>query len=195
MTGPGEGWEPGEPPSGWDLAPTDAGNPPDWPAELPDPDDPAEPAADGSSAVAGAPELPADRPSDLPAEPPVDWSASPPDAAAEGVPADGAGDDRAGDGTDPAAWGSSEAADPFPPALEVDVAPTDGGPWVDPDLLGAAGADGADWSGTDPTPPTDPPSALLADLAAADGADPAADWPALAASDDPAVSALARFWR
>lgn len=98
------------------------------------------------------------------------------------------------DRTDPAGWSDAGAeSDPFPPALEVDVLPADGGPWVDPDLLGRPDDWTADPSGPDLVPPTDPPAALLSDLAAADG-DPAAGWDELHASDDPAVRALAAHW-
>ena len=92
------------------------------------------------------------------------------------------------DGTDPAGWADTAAAtDPFPPPLDLDVRTPDGG-WVDPDLLGRTVDDGDDGDGTDP------PEALRADLAAADG-DPDADWATLRESDDPAVRALARYWR
>ena len=61
---------------------------------------------------------------------------------------------------------------------------------MDPSLLGAD---------HDPGPPlaepTDPPAALLADLHAADGGgDEPASAGALAASDDPAIRALAAYW-
>lgn len=64
--------------------------------------------------------------------------------------------------------------------------PGDGGPWVDPQLLG-----GTDhWTAG---PDQEAPAALLPDLAAADG-DPDAGWDALRDPDDPAVRALAQHW-
>ena len=91
------------------------------------------------------------------------------------------------DGPEPVPHG---AESPFPPALDLDVTPADGQPWVDPSLLGAD---------HDPGPPlaepTDPPAALLADLHAADGGgDEPASAASLAASDDPAIRALAAYW-
>lgn len=126
----------------------------------------------------------------FPQEQPADWSGSGDDVLhsgpgawePDGDPGDGV------DGTDPAGW-TDTAADPFPPALDVDVQPGDGGPWVDPDLIG-----GPEWTAdAEPAPPADPPAALLPDLAAADG-DPDAGWDALRDSDDPAVRALAVHW-
>lgn len=96
------------------------------------------------------------------------------------------------DGTDPAGW-TDAGADPFPPTLDVKVQPGDGGPWVDPDLLGGPDYWTADQPAPDLAAPVDPPSALLPDLAAADG-DPDAGWDALRDSDDPAVRALTRHW-
>ncbi|GIE78808.1 hypothetical protein Aph02nite_47580 [Actinoplanes philippinensis] len=77
----------------------------------------------------------------------------------------------------------------FPPALEVDLPePIDGFPWTDPATLGAA----------DPTgflPPvenvTPQELAAYAGIEIPDGADP---WAVLAASDDPATAALAKWW-
>ena len=79
----------------------------------------------------------------------------------------------------------------FPPAVDVGPLPepVDGYPWIDTGSLGLidpATVPAADAAGPDP--------GELADYAAADlppGADP---WAALAGSDDPATSALARFW-
>jgi hypothetical protein len=85
-------------------------------------------------------------------------------------------------------------ADPFPAPLGLDVSPSDGQPWVDPDLLGADSPDPDGGELEPPGPPPDPPAALLADLHAADGGDGPAAASALAASDDPAVRALAAFW-
>jgi hypothetical protein len=70
------------------------------------------------------------------------------------------------------------------------MTPADGGPWVDPDLLGDGGPDLLDLD----QPTHDTPAALRDDLAAADG-DPGADWSALRASDDPAIRTLAAFWQ
>jgi hypothetical protein len=103
-------------------------------------------------------------------------------------------------GTDPAGWADTAGeTDPFPPVLELDVEPADGGPWADASLLGDGDTPGSADRTTDRTadpgtdPPTDPPEALRADLAAAHG-DPQAGWVALHASDDPAVRALAARW-
>jgi hypothetical protein len=77
----------------------------------------------------------------------------------------------------------------FPPALDVDLPePVDGFPWIDTTTLGAA----------DPTgflPPVENVSAQelasYAGIEIPDGADP---WTVLAASEDPATAALARWW-
>jgi hypothetical protein len=98
------------------------------------------------------------------------------------------------DGTDPAGWSDADATgDPFPRALGLDVQPTDGGPWVDPALLGGPDAFAGDPSGPDLVLPSDPPEALRSDLAVADG-DPDSSWDALQDSDDPAIRALAKHW-
>lgn len=129
----------------------------------------------------------------LPEEQPADWSVHPDDPAAWDQP-NGAfgpfdlGPNDLSDGTDPAGWTADAGADPFPPALDVDVRPGDGGRWVDPDLLGGPGHRSP--------PRVDPPAALLPDLpdlAAADG-DPPAGWDALRDTDDPAVRALTLHW-
>lgn len=134
----------------------------------------------------------AGEPRGLPDEPAADWTADPdgdPSDDGLGGPADAADPTGAGDldGTDPAGWATE--GESFPPAIEVDVAPADGGPWVDPGLLGA---DDPDAFGV--PLPGDPAPALLADLAAADG-DPEAGWAAVGGSEDPAVRALAAHWR
>jgi hypothetical protein len=79
----------------------------------------------------------------------------------------------------------------FPPALDLDPPPqpVDGFPWADPATLGEAPL-------TDPVAAHDaaPDPSDLASYAAQDippGADP---WTALAASEDPATSSLARWW-
>ncbi|GIE28188.1 hypothetical protein Ait01nite_012330 [Actinoplanes italicus] len=77
----------------------------------------------------------------------------------------------------------------FPPALDVDLPePVDGFPWIDTTTLGTA----------DPTGFLPPVEHVTADELAAyagidipEGADP---WTVLAASDDPATAALAKWW-
>jgi hypothetical protein len=83
--------------------------------------------------------------------------------------------------------------DPFPPQLDIGEPPepVDGFPWSDPAVLGEA-HDTGDYTFT-PEAGSPPPSDLL-DYDAHDlpaGADP---WQALAASEDPATSSLARWW-
>jgi hypothetical protein len=78
----------------------------------------------------------------------------------------------------------------FPPMVDVGPLPepVDGFPWIDTGSLGLVGAGPVD-AGAGPVDPQD-----LAGYAAADlppGVDP---WAALAGSDDPATSALARWW-
>jgi hypothetical protein len=80
----------------------------------------------------------------------------------------------------------------FPPAVDVGPLPepVDGYPWIDTGSLGLI--DPATVPAADADAGPDP--AGLAEYAAADlppGADP---WAALADSEDPATSALARFW-
>lgn len=91
--------------------------------------------------------------------------------------------------TDDAGWHDPE----FPPQLDLDHVPppVDGYPWSDPSVLGAGTVDdaahlNAGWH-------TPPAGDLLdyAGLPPADGTDP---WQALLGSDDPATSALARWW-
>lgn len=167
--GPGDAYGPGDSrgpagPYGPGSGAADQPGPafPDEPAHLPAEADPDLPAADLWSADLSGPDAGADPSAD-------------PSADGTGPP----------DGTDPASWTDGTEPDPFPPALDLDVTPADGGPWTDPDLIG--GTD--DWSAA----PLDPPSALLPDLAAADG-DPTAGWQSLHDSDDPAVRALATHW-
>ena len=85
------------------------------------------------------------------------------------------------------------AADVFPPSVDVGdlPEPVDGFPWIDSGSLGladiAAAVHQAD--NAEPVPPQE-----LAEYAATDlppGVDP---WAALADSEDPATSALARWW-
>ncbi|AEV85229.1 hypothetical protein ACWT_4209 [Actinoplanes sp. SE50] len=78
--------------------------------------------------------------------------------------------------------------DDFPPHLEVGELPepVDGFPWTDAATLGHAAAY------TPTTDPVDPHDlAAYAGLDVPEGSDP---WTALTASDDPAISALARWW-
>jgi hypothetical protein len=91
---------------------------------------------------------------------------------------------------------SDEAAavDVFPPALDIGdlPEPVDGLPWIDSGSLGLADIAAAlhdAQAGTDPVQPHE-----LAEYAGTElppGVDP---WAALADSDDPATSALARWW-
>ncbi|WP_229074841.1 hypothetical protein [Actinoplanes sp. DH11] len=79
------------------------------------------------------------------------------------------------------------ADDPFPPALELGdlPEPVDGFPWIDTATLGTPDTGGF-------TPPLDP--VTPEELAAYAHTGGPADWAALADSDDPATSALARWW-
>ncbi|BCJ35399.1 hypothetical protein Athai_29020 [Actinocatenispora thailandica] len=94
-------------------------------------------------------------------------------------------------GDDPA-WA---AEDVFPPQLEIGEPPepVDGFPWSDPAVLGEQ----HDLSVQSPSDPGAQPAGSAADLfdydgrSVPDGVDP---WQALAGSDDPATSSLARFW-
>lgn len=117
------------------------------------------------------------------------------------APPFGADPDLSGD-PDPAASGEPHWAAGFPAPIRFGTylggapEPVDGYPWADPDLLGDAppvaaqdepGPAGATFAAR-------PDPADLAGYAAVDlppGTDP---WPALAAVDDPATAALARFW-
>ncbi|MEV4622213.1 hypothetical protein AB0J74_26315 [Asanoa sp. NPDC049573] len=77
----------------------------------------------------------------------------------------------------------------FPAALELgDISPVDGPPWTDPSTLGTAPPD------PDPLPTDVPDVSELASYAGLDPTSPSAGWDALLGSDDPATSALARFW-
>lgn len=87
------------------------------------------------------------------------------------------------------------AEDVFPPQLEIGEPPepVDGFPWSDPAVLGEQ----HDLSVQDPGGPAAQPGGSAGDLfdydgqSVPDGVDP---WQALAGSDDPATSSLARFW-
>jgi hypothetical protein len=195
---------------GHEAADRDPGAQPD-PASAAAPDAPLAEPADlddpyGSPAESGpAPdhaEPPAAEPAGLPAEDPADRPAWDAERSGSGSAdweapdhsfhdAFGTAEPDPGDGTDPAGWSAGAGSDPFPPTLDLDVRPADGGPWVDPALLGGARHWTAD--AVEPVAPTDPPAALLPDLAAADG-DPDAGWDTLRDSDDPAVRALTRHW-
>ncbi|HEX2419272.1 MAG TPA: hypothetical protein VHJ83_14320 [Micromonosporaceae bacterium] len=90
----------------------------------------------------------------------------------------------------------SWAVDPFPSALNFDEPPepVDGMPWADPDLLGGdlSGPLPDLAAGYEDAPP-------VADLYAYDLETPPHQdgdpWTSLTASEDPATSALARFWQ
>ncbi|MEU4689338.1 hypothetical protein [Actinoplanes sp. NPDC023714] len=79
------------------------------------------------------------------------------------------------------------ADDLFPPALDLGdlPEPVDGFPWIDTATLGTPDPVGF----TAPLDPVTPD-----ELAAYAHTGQPADWSALAASDDPATSALARWW-
>ena len=99
--------------------------------------------------------------------------------------------------TDPPALDQNDAApdditDVFPPPVDVGALPepVDGFPWIDTGSLGTVDAAAAP---SDTSTPVDPHE--LAEYAGTEippGADP---WAALADSDDPAASTLARWWR
>lgn len=100
-------------------------------------------------------------------------------------------------GADPDALPGDDLPDTaFPPVLDAGPLPepVDGFPWIDAAGLGAAATPAAPFPGMDPHafPGVDP-----RELAAYAGADLPPDvdpWTALAASPDPATSALARWW-
>ncbi|GAA4726526.1 hypothetical protein [Phytohabitans rumicis] len=78
----------------------------------------------------------------------------------------------------------------FPPTLDLDAPePVDGFPWTDPATLGQAPLPDPDAAYQDGPPATD--LAAYAGEEPPPGADP---WTALAASEDPATSSLARWW-
>jgi len=95
-------------------------------------------------------------------------------------------------GADPDAAPDLEQVSVFPPVVDVGPLPepVDGFPWIDTGSLGLYHAGPVDAVAAEPVPAQD-----LADYAAAElppGVDP---WAALADSDDPATSALARWWQ
>jgi hypothetical protein len=88
--------------------------------------------------------------------------------------------------------GASDTVD-FPPPLYLPDRPdpVDGYPWSDADTLGDPGS-GADWAGhVDAAPGAGELLSYAGMDASAAGEDP---WAALLGSDDPAASALARWW-
>ncbi|MDG4831060.1 hypothetical protein O7627_17340 [Solwaraspora sp. WMMD1047] len=130
-------------------------------------------------------------------------------AAAFPGPADGSEPPDGAESADAAAAGSTEApvgADPdlapyadadtwpqpgFPDPLDIGPLPepVDGFPWTDPATLGEAG-----YAEPPAAPAGAPPPADLAEYASEELPPDVDPWQALAASDDPATSTLARFW-
>ena len=191
----------------------------DWPEEhgdfgdhLGEPDEPAGPGdaetagfggeagvdfgSEAGSGVDGGPDWPVEQPGEAGSGPPafggVDAHVDEPLAADGGDGADRG--DGAGDPPEPV-FGAPDPighdgwTEPqFPPALDLPGLPDpiDGPPWTDAALLGGTPVpEYAETGGVDP-------SGLL-EYAGLD--DPGADpWAALLASDDPATSALARWW-
>jgi|GEM_PF-1769771 hypothetical protein len=100
-------------------------------------------------------------------------------------------DPDAGPYGDPARWWPPVGPEPFGGFVGALPEPVDGFPWVDPDLLGSArgGPEPAEAVVAEAPYPDD-----LADYAAVDLPVDGDPWSTLAASDDPATSALARFW-
>lgn len=101
-------------------------------------------------------------------------------------------------GSDPDAWPAADAdagdLPQFPPELDLAVPePVDGLPWTDPDTLGAGSLpDPADPAGAaDQSPSAEELFGYAGEQPPEDGADM---WATLAASEDPATSALARWW-
>jgi hypothetical protein len=92
-------------------------------------------------------------------------------------------------GADPDALPDADAALPFPPSVHIELPdPVDGLPWTDSGTLGVVTADAAVAA---PSPVDSAELAAYAETELPPAVDP---WAALAASDDPATSALARFW-
>jgi len=99
-------------------------------------------------------------------------------------------------GADPDAAVDVEQVSMFPPVVDVGPLPepVDGFPWIDTGSLGLYHAGLADHGLADQAPAEPVAAQDLAAYAAEDlppGVDP---WAALADSDDPATSALARWW-
>jgi hypothetical protein len=108
------------------------------------------------------------------------------------IPGDPGHGDLGHIGADPdaAAEADPSAEAVFPPAVHVGdlPEPVDGFPWIDTGTLGIVGLDTAEaTAGTADTADL----AAYAEVDLPPGVDP---WAVLAASDDPATSALARFW-
>jgi hypothetical protein len=82
---------------------------------------------------------------------------------------------------------------PLPLDLPDAPVPVDGYPWADADLIGTDLPSHGD-PGGDPGAAGHPPVAELLDYNATDGPAGADAWQALLGSDDPATSALARWW-
>jgi hypothetical protein len=97
-------------------------------------------------------------------------------------------------GADPDALPEPDAAETvgvFPPVLDVGPLPepVDGFPWIDPGSLGLVDPATVPAAATTPVNPED--LAAYAETDLPPGVDP---WAALADSDDPATSALAKWW-
>ena len=150
-----------------------------------------EPAQDIADTDPGATAVPYDTPAGY-----ADASADEPDIDEVPYPqgVDGGPLGPVGADPDAVAGSGADAELPFPPAVDVGELPepVDGFPWIDTGTLGVVAADTTADAAAGTYPAVDP-----ADLAAYAREDlpPAVDpWAALAASDDPATSALARFW-
>ncbi len=174
---------------------------PEWVGD--EPWDPARESTDGDPApAAGYADTPAGY-ADDPADPAGHAGAPYPSHGADGSPlgpvgADGSPLGPVGADPDADPEAGADADLPFPPVVDVGELPepVDGFPWIDTGTLGVVAADmtdgGAYAADGGAYPAVDP-----ADLAAYAQEDlpPAVDpWAALAASDDPATSTLARFW-
>ncbi len=85
---------------------------------------------------------------------------------------------------------ASTPVDVFPPTLDVGTLPepVDGFPWIDTGSLGVVHAE-TTGDTTDPVRPEE-----LAEYAGVDLPEAQDPWAALAESEDPATSSLARWW-
>jgi len=100
-------------------------------------------------------------------------------------------------GADPDAAPDMDRVSLFPPVVDVGPLPepVDGFPWIDPGSLGLYRSGPVDPVGAEPVGAEPVPAGDLAAYAAEElppGVDP---WAALADSDDPATSALAKWWQ
>ena len=100
-------------------------------------------------------------------------------------------------GADPDAAPDGEQPSTFPPVVDVGPLPepVDGFPWIDTGSLGLYHAGPVEPAPAEPVEAQPVPAEDLAAYAAEElppGVDP---WAALADSDDPATSALAKWWR